>query len=275
MKLLLEKNLFIFEDDDEEYAKLKQYSFGDRSSDKKVMSYDGYSKCALDPVIQSKFNQNFLETDVEPLANSNASGCVNIIKSFLDNFESSAGGGGNGFKMSVKPLNDEVDNFSEIESDFYNREITNYEEKSDCDESQSPVFLEHLQKDSSGSNSEALKTEALHKEIVSEISESSHVTQANTSGYLNTKDDDAAPIISVEIKKIDKFSDQEIQGNAVKGSTNLLAENNHVTLNTETRNLNDIILWIVGIFLFCCVLSYFVYKSACKNSDTEKLPDED
>ena len=56
MKVLLEKNLCMFEDYDEEYSALKQYSLGNNNPDRNISRSDGYPK-ELNPLLHSRFDQ--------------------------------------------------------------------------------------------------------------------------------------------------------------------------------------------------------------------------
>ena len=53
LKVLSDKDVFIF-DDDEEYAKLVQFSLGNRRIDSKTLRHDGYPKVNLNLDVQSK-----------------------------------------------------------------------------------------------------------------------------------------------------------------------------------------------------------------------------
>ena len=66
----MEKDSFLFEDDDEEYANLKQYSLGIRPSENSENFHDRYPKKDLNSLSQTSFRQEEQENSFENLLNA-------------------------------------------------------------------------------------------------------------------------------------------------------------------------------------------------------------
>ena len=268
MQVLLEKNRFMFEDNDNELGSLRLKAVGEFNPESSSFGAgDQYSKGVVNETLQDKYHEHHEIENAEIVECGNCSIYEIISKVFvifnehdeiIHHYEPS----------SVDYVELEKDNHAEssdgefIESEFSDQKIGDEIPVTKIEEISEPSDNEEDNVTKSGSDSE-IEDNVIESEP--ESGSGSEPKSEPESGSEPKSEPESEPESGSEFEPESGSGSksEDFQGNADKGNTsNRLTEN----------SVNHVTLWVAGIFLFCCVLTYFIYKSMFNNSDSEKLP---